>query len=62
MKKTISILLMLVMLFSLSTAAFAEANNTQTAPAADAQTVFPTPVKATDEAVNTSTITSTRMK
>ena len=53
MKKTISILLMLVMLFSLSTAALAEANNTQAAPAADAQTVFPTPVKATDEAVST---------
>ena len=53
MKKTISILLMLVMLFSLSTAALAEANNTQTVPAADAQTVFPTPVKATDEAVST---------
>ena len=31
MKKTISILLMLVMLFSLSTAALAEANNTQAA-------------------------------
>ena len=53
MKKTISIVLMLVMLFSLSMAAFAEGSSAQTDPAQSQQNLVAVPVKATDDAANT---------
>ena len=52
MKKTISIVLMLVMVLSLSVASFAEDSSAQTAPAPKAQTAAATPVRATDETAN----------
>ena len=52
MKKTISIVLMLVMVLSLSVASFAEESKEQTAPAPKAQTAAATPVRATDETAN----------
>ena len=53
MKKTISIVLMLVMLFSMSMAAFAEGSSAQTDPAQSQQNLVAVPVKATDDAANT---------
>ncbi|MBO5640112.1 MAG: hypothetical protein J5916_09430 [Oscillospiraceae bacterium] len=52
MKKTISIVLMLVMILSLSVASFAEESSAQTAPEPKAQTAAATPVRASDETAN----------